>query len=30
VAHDEKAAAAAMEDHMLSVIDILGRWGDAS
>jgi DNA-binding GntR family transcriptional regulator len=29
VTHDEKAAAAAMEDHMLSVIDILGRWGDA-
>jgi DNA-binding GntR family transcriptional regulator len=28
VAHDEEAAAAAMEKHMLSVIDVLARWAD--
>ncbi len=28
-AHDEDAAAAAMGDHLQSVIDVLGRWGDA-
>lgn len=30
VAHNEEAAAAAMEKHLLSVIDILSSWGDAS
>jgi DNA-binding GntR family transcriptional regulator len=29
-AHDEEKAAAAMEDHLKSVIGILNRWGDAS
>ena len=29
VARDETAAAAAMNAHLLSVIDVLGRWGDA-
>ncbi len=28
-ARDEQAAAAAMEKHLLSVIDVLTRWGDA-
>lgn len=29
VAGDEDAAAAAMSEHLQSVIDVLGRWGDA-
>lgn len=29
VTHDEETAAAAMEKHLLSVIDILSSWGDA-
>jgi DNA-binding GntR family transcriptional regulator len=27
--HDEEAAAEAMGDHLMSVIEVLGRWGDA-
>lgn len=30
VAGDEDAAAAAMNDHLCSVIDVLNQWGDAS
>lgn len=30
VADDEEKAAAAMEAHLLSVIDVLSRWGDAT
>jgi DNA-binding GntR family transcriptional regulator len=30
IAGDEDAAATAMHDHLQSVIDVLGRWGDAS
>ncbi len=30
IAGDEPAAAAAMSDHLSSVIDVLSRWGDAS
>ena len=29
VAGDEDRAAEAMRDHLLSVIDVLQRWGDA-
>ena len=30
VAGDERAAANAMDTHLRSVLDVLGRWGDAS
>ena len=30
VAGDERAAAESMRDHLRSVVEVLGRWGDAA